>query len=50
MNEHGWQRDERINERDKQPTERTENNGLYDAYGEPVSDEVWKKRLEQEDE
>ena len=48
-NEHGWQRDLRINERDKDEPKRGTSDLLYDASGEPVSDEVWDKRLSEND-
>ena len=48
--EQGWERDLRINERDREEPLHSKGTSslMYDAHGEPVSDEVWDKRLEQE--
>ena len=52
MNEHGWERDERINEREREkfPHSKGTSDSLYDASGEPRSDEWWDDRLERTNE
>ena len=40
-----WERDERTNERDKKERKPGTTDSLYDASGEPRSDEWWDKKL-----
>jgi len=51
MSESAWERDERINERDKEERPRKGTSDLlYDAHGNPRSDEWWEDRLERTNE
>ena len=43
-----WERDERTNERDKKERKPGTTDSLYDASGEPRSDEWWDARLEED--
>ena len=50
-NESAWERDERINEREREkfPHSKGTSDLLYDASGEPRSDKWWDARLEEEE-